>query len=86
MVTPDLNSAVLISPGGHENAYSRTGPSITTGHSRYVESMPLDEELLAQLKTTKAAIDELQRKLKLLVAELRQRGATALEIAEALRN
>ena len=47
--------------------------------------MPLDDALLAELKTTKAGIDELQKKLKALVMELRERGALAEEIAEALK-
>ncbi len=45
----------------------------------------MDEALLAELKTTKAAIDELQQKLKDLVSALRDRGASAQEIGEALR-
>ena len=48
--------------------------------------MPLDEGLLADMRETKAAIDELQEKLKDLVAELRAKGATSQEIAEALRS
>ena len=47
--------------------------------------MPLDEALLAEMRETKAAIDELQEKLKTLVAELRAKGATSQEIAEVLR-
>ena len=47
--------------------------------------MPLDEALLAEMRETKAAIDELQDKLKALVTELRAKGATSQEIAEALR-
>jgi hypothetical protein len=47
--------------------------------------MSLDAALLAELKATKATIDELQLKLKQLVAELRDQGASAQEIAEALR-
>jgi hypothetical protein len=47
--------------------------------------MALDEALLAELKTTKAAIDVLQQKLKDLVASLREQGASAQEIGEALR-
>lgn len=47
--------------------------------------MALDEGLLTELKTTKAAIDELQQKLKDLVAQLREQGASAQEIAQALR-
>jgi hypothetical protein len=46
----------------------------------------LDEAVLAELRTTKAAIDELQQKLKDLVGQLRDHGATAQEIADALRN
>ena len=45
----------------------------------------LDEALLAELKTTKAAIDEHQKKLKELVAQLQEKGASTQEIAEALR-
>ena len=48
--------------------------------------MPLDEALLAELRTTKAQIDELQTKLKALVEQLRENGASAQEIAEALRS
>jgi hypothetical protein len=47
--------------------------------------MALDEALLTELRTTKAAIDQLQQKLKDLVAQLRDSGASAQEIAEALR-
>ncbi|MDQ1367383.1 MAG: hypothetical protein QOJ52_1871 [Acidimicrobiaceae bacterium] len=47
--------------------------------------MALDEALLAELRTTKAAIDELQGKLKDLVAALREQGASAQEIGDALR-
>jgi hypothetical protein len=47
--------------------------------------MALDETVLTELRTTKAAIDELQQKLKDLVAQLRDGGASAQEIAEALR-
>jgi uncharacterized coiled-coil protein SlyX len=47
--------------------------------------MPVDEALLAELRTTKAEIDQLQERLKSLVEQLREKGATAQEIAEALR-
>lgn len=47
--------------------------------------MALDEELLADLKTTKAEIDLLQAHLKDLVARLQEQGATTQEIAAALR-
>lgn len=47
--------------------------------------MTLDAALLSELKTTKAAIDELQVKLKDLVAALREQGASAQEIGAALR-
>ncbi|HET9444104.1 MAG TPA: hypothetical protein VFO65_12320 [Acidimicrobiales bacterium] len=47
--------------------------------------MPVDEEVLAELRRTKAEIDELQERLKELVARLRDGGASAQEIAEALR-
>jgi hypothetical protein len=46
----------------------------------------LDDAVLAELRTTKAAIDELQQRLKDLVGQLRDQGATAQEIADALRN
>ena len=48
--------------------------------------MALDAGVLAELKQTKAEIDKLQDKLKELVAQLRDNGATAQEIAEALRS
>jgi hypothetical protein len=48
--------------------------------------MALDEGLVAELKATKAAIDELQQKLKDVVASLRERGASAQEIGEVLRS
>ena len=47
--------------------------------------MPLDEQLLAELKQTKAEIDRLQTELKDVVTRLRENGATTQEIAEALR-
>ena len=47
--------------------------------------MPLDEELLAELKQTKAEIDRLQVRLKDLVARLQAGGASNQDIAEALR-
>ncbi len=47
--------------------------------------MTMDEELLAELRSTKAEIDGLQDRLKDLVARLREQGATSQEIAEALR-
>jgi len=47
--------------------------------------VPLDEELLADLRRTKAEIDGLQVRLKELVAQLQREGATAPEIAAALR-
>ncbi|MDQ3575417.1 MAG: glucosyl-3-phosphoglycerate synthase [Actinomycetota bacterium] len=49
-------------------------------------TVPLDEELLAELKQTKAEIDLLQVQLKELVARLQESGATTQEIARALRN
>lgn len=52
----------------------------------YVDIMALDEALVAELKATKAAIDELQQKLKDVVASLRERGASAQEIGEVLRS
>ena len=48
--------------------------------------MALDADVLAELKQTKAEIDLLQDKLKELVARLRENGASAQEIAEALRS
>ncbi|MDP9075734.1 MAG: hypothetical protein M3N98_16505 [Actinomycetota bacterium] len=45
----------------------------------------LDEEVVAQLRATKAQIDELQQRLKELVAQLRAGGASAQDIGEALR-
>lgn len=47
--------------------------------------MAVDEELLADLKQTKAEIDRLQVRLKELVAQLQERGATTQEITAALR-
>lgn len=47
--------------------------------------MALDEDLLAQLKQTKAEIDVLQVQLKDLVARLREAGASNEEITQALR-
>jgi hypothetical protein len=47
--------------------------------------MPLDESIVAELRATKADIDVLQQKLKDLVANLREQGASAQEIAETLR-
>lgn len=47
--------------------------------------MALDDALLDELRSTKAQIDELQNKLKDLVEQLRAQGASAQEIAEALR-
>lgn len=45
----------------------------------------MDAAVLAELKATKAAIDDLQTKLKALVSQLRDQGASAQEIGEALR-
>jgi len=47
--------------------------------------MTLDQALLAELRATKTTIDQLQVRLKDLVAQLRDQGASAQEIAEALR-
>jgi hypothetical protein len=47
--------------------------------------MALDETLLADLKQTKSEIDVLQAKLKELVAQLQEQGATTQEITAALR-
>jgi hypothetical protein len=47
--------------------------------------MALDEAVLSELKATKATIDDLQQKLKELVAQLQEQGASAQEIAAALR-
>jgi len=51
----------------------------------YRHRMPLDNELLAELKQTKAEIDKLQVQLKDLVTRLRENGATTQEITQALR-
>jgi uncharacterized coiled-coil protein SlyX len=48
--------------------------------------MALDAAVLAELKETKAQIDRLQERLRELVAQLRDNGASAQEIAEALRS
>lgn len=48
--------------------------------------MALDEAVLAELKQTKVEIDRLQERLKDLVQRLRDGGASAQEIAEALRS
>jgi hypothetical protein len=48
--------------------------------------MALDQEVLAELRTTKAEIDKLQQRLKELVADLQEKGASTQEIAEALRS
>lgn len=50
-----------------------------------VPDVPLDETLLAELRQTKAEIDQLQDRLKALVARLQESGATSQEIAQALR-
>lgn len=47
--------------------------------------MALDATLLEELRQTKAEIDKLQTRLKELVAQLQENGATTQEIAEALR-
>ena len=47
--------------------------------------MALDATLLEELKSTKAEIDKLQTRLKELVAQLQEKGASTQEIAEALR-
>jgi hypothetical protein len=47
--------------------------------------MPLDQDVLTELRQTKAEIDKLQQRLKELVGALQEKGATAQEIAEALR-
>lgn len=47
--------------------------------------MALDATLLDELRRTKAEIDKLQTRLKELVAQLQESGASAQEIAEALR-
>ena len=62
-----------------------TSPASSTPGTS-VGGVALDEALLAEMRETKAAIDELQRKLKDLVTALRERGASSQEIAEALRN
>jgi hypothetical protein len=48
--------------------------------------MAIDEALLAELRSTKAQIDVLQERLKDLVSAMREAGASAQEIAEALRS
>lgn len=47
--------------------------------------MAIDEELLAELKRTKAEIDRLQVELKSLVSRLQESGATTDDIKQALR-
>ncbi len=47
--------------------------------------MAIDADLLAELRQTKAEIDKLQTRLKELVSQLQEKGASAQEIAEALR-
>jgi hypothetical protein len=47
--------------------------------------VPVDEQLLAELKQTKAEIDRLQTRLKELVTRLQEGGATTQEITQALR-
>lgn len=47
--------------------------------------MALDQDVLAELKRTKAEIDTLQQRLKELVAQLQAGGATTQEITAALR-
>ena len=47
--------------------------------------MAVDEQLLEELKQTKAQIDELQDRLKALVGQLQEKGATSQVIAAALR-
>ena len=47
--------------------------------------MAVDEQLLEELKQTKAQIDELQERLKALVGQLQEKGASSQEIAAALR-
>jgi Skp family chaperone for outer membrane proteins len=47
--------------------------------------MALDEDILTELRQTKAEIDKLQQRLKELVAALQDKGASTQEIAEALR-
>lgn len=47
--------------------------------------MALDQDVLAELRTTKAEIDKLQQRLKELVADLQEKGASTQEIADALR-
>jgi hypothetical protein len=50
-----------------------------------VGPVPLDPDVLTELRTTKAEIDRLQDRLKELVAKLREAGASAQEIGDALR-
>lgn len=60
----------------------RTG----TSTEATVHPMALDEAVLADLRQTKSEIDRLQDRLKELVAQLRDNGASTQEIAEALRS
>ncbi len=46
----------------------------------------MDAALLAELRETKARIDELQTQLKDIIAQLQERGASPQEIAAALRS
>ncbi|MGI8792831.1 MAG: hypothetical protein ACR2H3_06620 [Acidimicrobiales bacterium] len=47
--------------------------------------MAVDETLLNELRTVKTEIDALQDRLKAIVEQLREKGASAQEIAAALR-
>jgi DNA-directed RNA polymerase specialized sigma24 family protein len=50
-----------------------------------VTPVALDATLLDELRRTMADIDKLQQRLKELVSQLQEGGASAQEIAEALR-
>lgn len=47
--------------------------------------MALDPETLEELRRVKAEIDVLQQRLKDLVEKLREKGASAQEIGQAIR-
>ena len=68
-----------------------TGPTLGPGPScrqiagDYGRPVPMDADLLAELRETKARIDELQTQLKDIIARLQESGASPQEIAGALR-
>jgi Skp family chaperone for outer membrane proteins len=47
--------------------------------------MPSNDELLAELRRTKGEIDQLQARLKELVAELQEAGMSTQDITAALK-